>query len=264
MITYQITDLQPEEEPLYFCCLEDWSDEIKEAGNHKEKWYRKYQPKGVRVKIARDGNGTIGGMIQYLPVEHTFADGHDVYVILCIWVHGHKQGRGDFRRKGMGTALLKAAEEDVRQLGAKGIAAWGISLPFWMRASWFRKQGYTTIDKDGMMRLLFKKFSEDAEKPSLVKRKKKPENIPGKVNISLFKSGWCPAQNITYERTKRAIAGLEDKIILNDYNTSDREVLTEWGISDALFIDKKEIRTGPPPSFQKIRTKIEKKVKKLQ
>jgi hypothetical protein len=31
----KVIDLTPAYENLYFCCLEEWSDEIKEAGNHK-------------------------------------------------------------------------------------------------------------------------------------------------------------------------------------------------------------------------------------
>jgi len=48
-----------------------------------------------------------------------------------------------------------------------------------------------------------------------------------------------------------------------EINTFDREVFLDWGISDALFIDGKQIKTGPPPSYNKIYKKIAKKVKKL-
>jgi GNAT superfamily N-acetyltransferase len=66
-----------------------------------------------------DDNGTVGGKIQYLPVEQSNVDGSGLYFILCIWVHGHKQGRGNFQRRGMGRALLEAAETDARALGAR-------------------------------------------------------------------------------------------------------------------------------------------------
>jgi hypothetical protein len=62
--------------------------------------------KGLRVKLARNDEGVIGGMIQYLPIEHFYLQGQDLHFILCIWVHGHNQGRGDFRKQGMGRALL--------------------------------------------------------------------------------------------------------------------------------------------------------------
>jgi len=100
----QIVDLDDRNLSLYLVCLEDWSDELKEAGNRKQEWYRRMKDKGLRVKLALDDNGTAGGMIQYVPIEQTFAEGTGLYFINCIWVHGYKQGRGDFRRRGMGFA----------------------------------------------------------------------------------------------------------------------------------------------------------------
>ena len=43
----------------------------------------------------------------------------------------------------------------------------------------------------------------------------------------------------------------------------DRQVLLEWGISDALFIDGKEVSTGPPPSYESIYKLIAKRLRKL-
>ena len=36
------------------------------------------------------------------------------------------------------------------------------------------------------------------------------------------------------------------------------------GQTDAIFIDGKQVRTGPPPSYEKIRKMIEKRAKKLK
>jgi hypothetical protein len=33
----------------------------------------------------------------------------------------------------------------------------------------------------------------------------------------------------------------------------------EWGITDGLFIDGREMRVGPPPDYEKIRKKIARK-----
>jgi N-acetylglutamate synthase-like GNAT family acetyltransferase len=260
----KITDLTPEYENLYFCCLEDWSDEIKEAGDHKACWYREMKDKGLRVKLAQTENNVIAGMIQYLPAEVSFVEGKDLYLILCIWVHGHKKGIGNYQKKGIGKALLKAAEDDVRNLGANGIAAWGVVLPFFMRASWFRRNGYRVVDKDGIMRLLWKPFNETSISPLFIKQRKKPDPKPGKVSISLFLNGWCPAQNMVYERTKRAAKDFEDYTEISEYRTIDKNVQREWGITDAVFIDNKEIRTGPPASYKKIRRIIERKIKTLR
>ncbi len=261
----KIIDLTSQYEKLYFVCLEDWSEEMKEAGNHKEVWYNQMKDKGLRVKLALDDRGEVGGMIQYIPIEHSFAEGKELYFINCIWVHGHKQGRGDFRKQGMGKALLQAAEDDVKAIGAKGITAWGIPLPFWMKASWFRKQGYARVDQQGFLGpvLLWKPFRQDVTPPKWFKRQKKPSATPGKITVTAFLNGWCPAQSLTFERAKRAAAEFGNKVTFQPVDTMDRERFLEWGISDALFIDDKEVRTGPPPSYEKIKKLIAAKVTKL-
>ncbi len=220
----ETVDLTEKYEKLYFLCLEDWSEEIKEAGDHKEVWYSQMKDKGLRVKLALDDDGKVGGMIQYIPIEYSFAEGKDLYFINCIWVHGHKEGRGNFQKKGMGKALLQAAEDDVKAIGARGIAAWGIPLPFWMKASWFRKHGYRGADRVGMQSLLWKPFVEGAERPRWVRIKKKPGAIPGKVVVTAFINGWCPAQNLVFERAKRAAAELGDKVVFRSVDTFERAV----------------------------------------
>jgi len=257
-------DLTEEHEQLYFVCLEDWSDEMKEAGDHKQTWYNKMRERGLRVKLALDDNDQVGGMIQYVPIEESFAEGNDLYFIQCIWVHGYKQGRGNFRKQGMGKALIQAAEADAKELGAKGMVAWGMAIPVFMKASWFRKRGYTTVDKMGMQHLLWKPFTDDAVPPTWIRPKKRPETVPGKVVVTVLTNGWCPAQNLALERAKRAAAELGDAVVFQDISTFDRQVLMKWGISDALFIDGKQIRTGPPPSYKKISKLIAKRVRRLR
>ncbi len=258
----KVIDLTPEHEVTYFECLEEWSDEIKEAGDHKSCWYRKYVDRGLRVKLALDDDGKVGGMIQYLPIEESFVEGTDLFFILCIWVHGHKKGRGDFQKKGMGKALLKAAEEDAKERGAKGIAAWGVWLPFWMKASWFKKQGYKKADRDGMALLVWKKFTDNTQPPRWVKQKKRVPSGSDKVAVTAFKNGWCSAQNMIYERARRASTEFGDEVVFQTIDTSDPGSFSEWGIADGIFINGKKIGSGPPPSYEKIRKVIAKNVKK--
>lgn len=259
-----IIDISPVTEEIYFCCLEDWSDEMKESGDHKQRWYERMKEKGVRVKLAKNEDEVISGMIQYLPIEHSMFEGKNLHVVLCIWVHGHKQGIGDQRKKGMGKALLKAAEDDCRETGSGGLVTWGLGIPAFMRASWFKKHGYKVVDKSGVMRLLWKPFNDEVPPPKFMKKKKKPGKGNSKVDISIFKTGWCPAMNIAYERTLRASKALRDRIDLKEYDTVDRKIVEEWGITDGIFIDGKELRTGPPPPYEKVRRKIEKRARKIK
>jgi len=257
----QIIDLTPEHEPDFFICLEDWSDEMKDSGGHRKLWFAEMKQKGLRVKLALIDEDVLAGFIQYLPIEHSILEGKDGYFIYCIWVHGHKKGRGNLTGKGLGKALLQAAENDVKALGAKGIAAWGLALPFWMKAAWFKKHGYKKVDADGIARLMWKPFSADAISPKWMKTIKKPTAGLDKVKISAFVHGWCSAQNIALERLKRIASEFPDKVIYEEYNTRDITVLSEWGLSDALFIDTDHVNTGPPPSYAKLKKLVEKKIK---
>ncbi len=89
----KVVDLADEYKELYFVCLEDWSEEMKEAGSYKEVWYNRMKNKDFWVKLATDDYGIVGGMIQYMPIEHAFAEGKGLYFIHFIWVHGHKKER---------------------------------------------------------------------------------------------------------------------------------------------------------------------------
>ena len=260
----KIIDLTEEHEPLYFVCLEDWSEEMKEAANHKELWYRAIREKGLRVKLALDDSGRVGGMIEYLPIEHSFAEGSGLYFINCIWVHGHRKGRGNFQKKGMGQALLRAAEEDVRARGAKGLVAWGISLPFWMRASWFKKHGYQKVDADKGLVLLWKPFVQDANPPGWMKQGPSPELIPGKVRITSFLNGQCPAMNLVHERARRAALEFANHVEFQTICTRSKEVMMTYGQKDALYINSLRLRPGPPISYKRIRSKIRRQVKKIE
>jgi GNAT superfamily N-acetyltransferase len=260
----KIIDLDESNRKLFAVCLEDWSEEAREAGNHRACWIDKKFGRGLRAKLAVDEYGTVGGMIQYLPIEESFVGGEGLYFIHCIWVHGHKKGRGNFQGKGMGKMLLDAAEEDVRALGAKGIAAWGVALPFWMKASWFKKHGLKKADRQGLAALMWKPFSEDAKPPFWFKdRKPIPELQKGKVTVTAFVNGWCMASNVTLERVRKATGELGDKIVFREIDTSDRKDVQYWGYSDSVFVDEKEITTGPPLKYEKIMKILQKKAAKL-
>jgi GNAT superfamily N-acetyltransferase len=129
----KIIDLSEEYFSTFACCFEEWSDEMVNTLTSKKTWYNYMKIRGMSAKLAIDEDGAVSGMIQYLPAEYSFVEGEGFYVIACIWVYGYKdKGIGDRQRKGMGRSLLLAAEQDIREKGAKGIAAWGLSQPFWM------------------------------------------------------------------------------------------------------------------------------------
>jgi GNAT superfamily N-acetyltransferase len=259
-----VIDLTEDRKELFSLCLEDWSADAREAGAKRRQWLDRGQQQGLRAKLAVDDHGVEGGMIQYGPIERSFVDGEGLYFVYCIHVHGYPQGRGNFQKHGMGTALLAAAEADARALGARGLAAWGVWLPFWMRASWFKKHGFRKVDRQGLSSLLWKPFAPDARPPRWFPRVGKlPDPVPGKVNVTAFSSGWCLARNLVYERARRAAAELGDRVVFREIDTSDRRVVAEWGQSDAVLVDGKNLQKGPPPSYETIRKAMARRVARL-
>lgn len=259
----QIVDLTEDRVPSYLVCLEDWSDEMAEAGDHKARWYQTMKDRGLRVKLALDDQGRAVGMIQYLPIEQSIAEGHDLYMVLCIWVHGHRQGVGDHQGHGIGSSLLATAEEDAKQLGANGLAAWGVTLPFWMRASWFKKHGYATADRSQSRELVWKRFAPDAEPPKWMATGPVPGPADGHVTLTAFISGWCPAMNLTYERARRVAEDLGEPVVFVSVDTSQTTTMRDHGHSDEVFLDGKSLQLGPPPSYDTIKKKVNKRIRRL-
>jgi GNAT superfamily N-acetyltransferase len=256
----KIRDLKHDDLNLYYCCLEPWSDEMKLAVTKKEEWYSKMKDRGVKVKVAIDDDKEVAGMIQYTPANELFVDGENITFINCIWVHGHSQGLGNRQGKGMGQALLKAAENDAKSLGSIGIAAWGIPEKFWMSAIWYEKMGYKEVDRDGWTVLVWKPFKDNASAPKLIKKKKTPTTTPGKVNVTVFINGWCSSMNIVYEYVKKAIIEFGDIIDYHEFDTTNVNTLREWGLTDAVFIDGQEMFQGSPPSYEDVLKTIKEKV----
>jgi GNAT superfamily N-acetyltransferase len=259
----EIVDLAPRYEDSYLVCLEDWSTEMPEAGDHKARWYSKMRHRGLRVKLAIGADDRPVGMIQYLPIEQSPAMGADLYMILCIWVHGHKQGIGNKQGHGVGTALLAAAEQDAAALGAKGIAAWGTALPFWMKASWFKKHGYQKAERVGIRTLMWKPFTAEVAPPRWIPEGDRPIPVPGQVTVSAFVNGWCPASNLVYERAKRAAAEFGHDVVFESVDTSEQATMICCGQSDCVYVDGKTLQKGPPPSYDRIHKTIARRVRKL-
>lgn len=259
----RVVDIGAEHQHSYFHCLEEEHPDMQDAGTLKACWFDKYKERGLRVKLALDDQGLPVGMIQYLPIEASHVEGEGLYMILCIWVHGHDLGKGNRQGHGMGKALLEAAEADAKARGARGMAAWGLWIPVWMKASWFKKQGYKKADRDGMALLMFKPFVKEAKAPRWMRPNKPLPSVQGKVTLVAFKNGWCPAQNINYERAKRAALQFGERVVFLEYDTTEPTVMTEWGISDGIFLDGKPLVWGPPKSYQDIVRAIQQRLKKL-
>lgn len=263
---FTIDSLNDENLGPYCSCLEEWSQEMKEAGDLKCRWVEKMKDRGLGVQMARNSEGEYVGMIQYIPSEFTAVEGVGNYHIHCCWVHAYKgKGVGDWRKKGIGRALLKAAEEDILSRGGKGVSAWGLSIPVWIRASWYKKQGYRAIEKDGMALLMWKPLAEDSVKP--VWRRPSSDLNPKsdeKLKVISYINGVCPAANIGHERIKKILKDYEGPLEYSVFENIEPGDIKKRGITDALYINGKSISLGPPPKEKMLRQVLHREMKKIR
>jgi hypothetical protein len=132
-----------------------------------------------------------------------------------------------------------------------------------MKARWFKKHGYRDADRVGMRALVWKPFVDDAVAPRWIESGPKPPHIDGKVAVSAFVNGWCPANNIVYERAKRAAQAHGDDVVFESTDTTEQAAMIACGQSDCVFVDGKTLQKGPPPSYDRISKVIAKRKKRL-
>ncbi len=219
----------------------------------------------IGVKLAITDEGKYAGMIQYYPTRYSPVKtaSENIWFIHCVWVHGYKKGQGNFQGRGIGKALLAAAEEDILSRGGKAVLAWGLSLPFWMKSRWYRKNGYHRADKTGIRELVIKNLDGTEHGGEWRKSAKLPpaRDADGKLLATTFMSGACTITAIAYERLKKAASGLPVSMKLID--ASRPENLEEWGLADVMFIDNRRVEIGPPPSEAKLSRILRKEIRKL-
>ncbi len=241
-----VIDLEPAYEETYLCCLKDWARDP-EVMAHRARWCRQMATKGLRVKLALDNAGLATGMIQMVPAEQSQIEGEQLAFVQCIWVHGYEEGIGNRQGQGYGRALLIAAEASARGAGQQGIAAWGMDFPHWLPVSWYEHYGYVRADQDGPAVLVWKPFTAEARPPRWIRQRKAPTLIAGKVVVSVFVNGWCPAGPENARIARAAVSTLGDDVLLREIDTSDRATFLAWGIDQGIWIDDAPFRPNGPP-----------------
>lgn len=248
---YSITDLTEEYKGDFCACLMPREKAMLEAGELKAQWLARRGKGDFGAKLAVSPEGVPIGMIQYIDAEGSQIEGSGLWFVFCLWIPPAKQNpAGARRRQGIGTALLRAAEEDVRARGAAGLAAWGSAIPVFMRSSFFKHRGYLKADRLGIQELVWKPFIRDAKAPRWLRGgldTASPQSASGRakgpVTVEASVNGICPAMNAVHLRFRRAAVELGTAVALET---------RENAAADGIFIDGKEFPLGPPPSFERI------------
>jgi GNAT superfamily N-acetyltransferase len=209
--------------------------------------------------------GTVWGKIAYKKGEPAGwidcfpADLEGWVLIGCIDV-----GEG-FRRQGVGSALTKAIIEEAKKRGVKGVAV-GATVWEHMPKGFFAKCGFVDTDEKADMSLMILKL-EGVEDPRFPPKENlyKPQRVKGKVVIDLIRTGNCPTPYATHYLVKKAAERFKDKVAVNEYATSEADVVERFGKGGCgTYVNGESAFFGYPGELDKIVEFLQKKVDEIE
>ncbi len=252
-----IRNLNPDNDYYVSTCTHvNESDETDASAARRLAWFKRMYEKGVRAKAAMV-DGEMAGFIYVMPIEVCPWGplGEGLAVIPCLTVPKTAAG------KGIGEALLVAAEDEAREQGKKGLVIQAYYGDFWfMPAPYFEKRGYLFADgsrDDGGSALLCKRFDDEAEPPRMLKPNYNFQPVEGKMVVDLFYNTFCLTSDTEAQRVREVAAEFGDAVILNEYPGDDPDVLRRYQIPRGIYVNGEWISWGYEAPREGIREAIE-------
>jgi len=233
--TMQLVDISAETERAFFTCLhleepEDW-----ESTAHSREWYARYKDKGYRAQVLILDDGRIVGKCHYIPIEHSPFIGKDLLAILCLCVHMYEYRVGDQRGRGYGRFMLDHIEQYARSLGFRGVVAWAMDW-HWNPVSFYEHMGYSRVDAEDKVVVVWKPFAGDAEPPSLLRLDTVPGTCDDKVHVVVADNPWCDG-NQRLMTAREAIKGIEHLVEYTEAKPPCRDRMIHLGYVGGIFLD---------------------------
>lgn len=252
-----VRDMTADDEYFVTTCSHvNESSEIDACAEVRRQQFGIMKSEGTLFKVAVIGNEPIG-FAYGMPIEHSSWGplGHSLMVIPCLYVLEKGASHG------AGKALLASIENDARASRCSGstITAYR-DLPgaeWFMPASFFERQGYTPVEDRGRETLLWKPFSSDAVPPHFLQPHYVFAPVEGLVVVDLFWNAFCQTSVMEAQRVREVCQEFEDRVQLREFRAEEREVLLQYQISRAIYVNGEEIGWGYEAPKDGIRAAIE-------
>lgn len=182
----QIIDLTPENIAQYGVCgYKDLNKRLELQ--RKVDWFKKYYPKGLRIKALILKSGGYQGMIEYIPGEyaHRPVDAKEYMFIHCIFV-GFKK---EFKGKGYASILIDECINEAKKEKMSGVAVITRKGSFMAKKDIFIKKGFSLIENmKPDFELLVLKFDVNTDNPKFINNSL--ENYSD--GLTIMRSPQCP------------------------------------------------------------------------
>ncbi|UCG92094.1 MAG: GNAT family N-acetyltransferase [candidate division WOR-3 bacterium] len=243
--------------------IDDPNEERDSIVSIRESWLREAMTKGLTVKVAIDEQGNPVGFAHCLPIELGAwgMSGKDLMTVPCLtrcYKHVYNCEHGS----GIGKALMEAVETEAKS-NKKGVAVLAYDQDFWfMHYRFFKKLGYKEVARQGHAVIMLKAF-ERVDPPVMHRSKYALRPVPGKIVVDAFWNPMCLTSVLEMKRVREACAQYPDKVILNEYNTWNKDILDKYEINRALFINGEYKCWGYAAPQDELKEEIDKALEKV-
>lgn len=241
------------------CSHVNESPEIDACAKNRRQQFRIMKSEGAIFKVALLDDEHIG-FAYGVPIERSSWGplGLSLMVIPCLYVLEKATSHG------AGKALIASIENDARIAGCHGVTITAYrDLPdaeWFMPASFFQSLGYAPIESRGREMLLWKPFSPDAAAPHFLQPHYVFEPIEGMVIVDLFWNAFCLTSAVEAQRVREVCQEFGDRVLLREFRAEDREILLQYQVSRAIYVNGEEIGWGYEAPKDGIREAIERAV----
>jgi len=249
-----IRDMTKDDEYYVGTCthVNENNNEYEMSCPHRISWLRSMEKSGLRVKVALL-DGVHAGFLYIMPIEINpwNIQGRDLMVFPCL------VSQSKFSKKGIGSLLIKAAEEEAKSQNRNGIATIGYFWDFWfMPADYFLKLGFKVAEKHGEEAIFWKQFDLNTEPPKFREENYSFKPIKGKIVIDLFWNRFCLTSDVEAQRVREVVSEYGNDVILNEFSAVDQKVLQQYGIERRIYVNGEMIEVGPEIEKSKLRDAI--------
>lgn len=236
----KLVDISADTERAFFTCLHLEEPENLEDTAPLRDWYAEYKSKGYKAQVLLLDDGRIAGKCHYIPIEHSPFLGENLLAILCITVWPYEYHIGDQRSKGYGRFMLNFIERYARSSGFGGVVAWAMDW-HWNPVSFYQHLGYSIVDREDKVVVVWKSFCKSAEPPKLLRLENTFVEGSEKVQVLVADNQWCNGHGKLMV-TREAIKGIEHLIEYTEVEAPYRNRIIHLGYVGGVFLDGEAYR----------------------
>lgn len=252
-----VRNMQAEDEYFVTTCSHvNESPEIDACAELRRRQFETMKSEGSLFKVAILDHKHVG-FAYGLPIESSPWGplGHSLMVIPCLYV------LPQWTSHGVGKALIASIEVDARALNCRGVTIMAYrDLPkseWFMPAAYFELREYTPVESRGREILLWKPLLPDAVPPHFLQPHYVFEPIEGSVVVDLFWNAFCQTSMMEAQRVREVCLEFGNRVLLREFRAEDREVLLQYQIARAIYVNGREIGWGFEAPKEGIRAAIE-------